>query len=148
MSYICLKYHLVFSTKDRRPLLSAAIMPRLSPYIGGIIREIGGSMLAANGPADHIHVAAVLDQKLPLMEALNIIKANSSKWIHQNFSELADFAWQEGYAAFSVSHSATNQVVGYVQRQLEHHAKMDFQQELRTLLDRHGIEYDERYLWK
>jgi REP element-mobilizing transposase RayT len=123
-------------------------MSRLGPYIGGIIRDLGGSLLAPNGPADHIHIATILDQKQPLMEVLGIIKANSSKWIHHTFTELAAFEWQEGYAAFSVSHSATNQVVQYIQRQHEHHAKVGFEQELRALLDRHGIKYDERYLWK
>jgi hypothetical protein len=82
------------------------------------------------------------------MDVLGRIKANSSKWIHQTFDGLADFAWQEGYAAFSVSHSASDQVIQYVRRQIEHHSKMDFKQELRALLDRHGIVYDEKYLWK
>ncbi len=148
MSYISLKYHLVFSTKDRKPFLPVEIMSRLGPYVGGIIRDLHGDMLAANGPADHIHIATILDQKVPLMDVLGRIKANSSKWIHQTFDGLADFAWQEGYAAFSVSHSASDQVIQYVRRQIEHHSKMDFKQELRALLDRHGIVYDEKYLWK
>ena len=123
-------------------------MPRLGEYVGGIIRELGGQMLAANGPADHMHIVTILNQKLALMDVLKTIKANSSGWVHETFPDMQDFAWQDGYAAFTVSHSATEQVVEYVRRQAEHHRKMSFQEELIELLKRHGVEYDERYIWK
>jgi REP element-mobilizing transposase RayT len=148
MSYVSLKYHLVFSTKERRRLITTDIRPRLTQYIGGIIRDLGGKMLAGNGPEDHFHVAAILTQKLALMEVLKIVKCRSSQWIHETFDGAGDFDWQDGYGAFTVSHSAMPDVVRYVENQLEHHRKMTFQEELIALLKRHEIEYDERYIWR
>ncbi|HUT59211.1 MAG TPA: IS200/IS605 family transposase [Phycisphaerae bacterium] len=146
MSYIDLNYHMIFSTKHRRPVIGPEFMPRLREYIGGILRNLGGSMLAANGPADHIHIAARLDQKAATMDVLKEIKGSSSQWIHETVGQ-SDFAWQDGYAAFTVSHSGVAQVVAYIQRQLEHHRKQNFQEELIEFLRRHEIEYDERYIW-
>ena len=148
MSFISLKYHLVFSTRDRRPLIVPEVLPRLTKYVGGIIRELGGQMLAGNGPPDHFHIAAILDQKRSIMEVLGTIKANSSRWIHQTFSDSRDFEWQDGYAAFTVSHSGISHVVKYVEGQQEHHKKMTFQEELVALLRKHEIPFDERYIWR
>jgi REP element-mobilizing transposase RayT len=146
MSYTNLKYHIVFATKDRRPFLAPEVMKRLIEYIGGILRELGGQMLSANGPADHIHLATILNQKLCLMDVVKKIKCNSSAWLHNAFLDLKDFAWQDGYAAFTVSHSAIDQVLEYIANQTDHHKKMTFQEELIGLLDRHGIQYDAKYL--
>jgi REP element-mobilizing transposase RayT len=146
MSYINLNYHLIFSTKDRRPLIGADLMPRLREYIGGIIRGLGGRMLIANGAPDHIHIATSLDQKTALMEVLKQVKAGSSEWVHQEIRQ-ADFAWQDGYSAFTVSHSAMPQVVAYIQGQAEHHKKRSFQEELIEFLKRHEVKYDERYIF-
>jgi len=148
MSYISLKYHLVFSTKDRRPLITPEVLPRLTQYIGGIVRELGGQMLAGNGPPDHFHIATILDQKRALMDVLSAVKANSSGWIHRTFPQLGDFDWQDGYAAFTVSQSGIAQVVRYVEGQQEHHKKMTFQEELVALLKKHEIPFDERYIWR
>jgi REP element-mobilizing transposase RayT len=139
---------LVFSTKDRRPLIPADRMPRLREYFGGIIRELGGRMFTANGPEDHIHIATILTQKLAVMEVLRIIKANSSKWIHETFSDMASFAWQDQYAGFTFAQSGTAQVVAYIDRQIEHHRKVTFQEELIALLEKHEIPYDPKYIWK
>ena len=146
MSYTQLNYHLVFSTKDRRSWLGPEIMPRLREYLGGIIRNLGGQMLAANGSGDHVHVATVLNQKRPLMEILQELKQSSSKWIHQEFPDLRAFAWQDGYAAFTVSHSGMPQVVEYIAQQVPHHHRQTFVEELIALLERHGVQYDERYI--
>jgi REP element-mobilizing transposase RayT len=146
MSYTQLNYHLVFSTKDRRPWLGPEVMPRLREYLGGIIRNLGGQMLAANGPADHVHLATILNQKRPLMEVLQELKQISSKWIHQEFPDLRAFAWQDGYAAFTVSHSGMPQVVAYIAQQVPHHHRQTFVEELIALLERHGVQYDERYI--
>lgn len=103
-------------------------------------------MLAANGPEDHLHVATTLDQKTAIMEVLKEVKGSSSEWIHNTFSDMSEFQWQDGYAAFSVSHSIMPSVVAYVHKQQEHHRKMSFRQELIRLFKLHGIQYDERYL--
>jgi putative transposase len=93
MSYLQLNFHLVFSTKDRRPLLRADRMPRIREYLGGIIRNLGGQLLAANGTEDHVHMAAVLDQKRALMDVLRDLKSCFSEWVHQEFPDQRDFAW-------------------------------------------------------
>jgi len=146
MSYTSLNHHIVFSTKERRPFLKADTMSRLVPYLGGIIRDDGGTMLKANGPADHIHVIVTLPATLALADVLRTVKSVSSKWIHGTFPRLKAFAWQDGYAAFSVSRSVLPKVVRYVADQAEHHRKMSFTEELVALLKKHGIAYDERYL--
>ena len=146
MSYTRLLYHIVFSTKDRAPFLSTDMGPRLVEYIGGIVRRHEGRLIACNGPKDHLHLAAILGPKFALMDVVKEVKRGSSKWIHEEFDNLRDFAWQDGYAAFSVSHSVLPRVVGYIETQNEHHRKLSFKEELTVLLKRHGIEYDERYL--
>jgi REP element-mobilizing transposase RayT len=146
MSFTKLQYHLVFSTKERRPAIAPELMPRLVPYLGGIIRNLGGQMLAANGTSDHMHVAAILTQKTALMDVLMRIKADSSGWIHSTFPEHRDFAWQDGYSAFSVSESVMPSVCSYAAGQAQHHSKMTFEQELIAMLEAHQIAYDPKYL--
>ena len=146
MSYTNLNYHIVFATKGRRPFLSPQHMPRVREYIGGIVRELRGRMLAANGPADHLHVALTADASTALADLVRTIKSNSSRWIRRTLPGLARFGWQDGYSAFSVSHSGVGKVVAYVQRQMEHHGEISFDDELLGLLERHGIEHDPRYL--
>ncbi len=146
MSYTSLDYHVVFSTKERRPFLKPDIMARLLPYLGGVIRELGGKMLGANGPADHLHLVVSLPLTVALADFVGKAKAGVSKWIHQDFGSLREFAWQDGYAAFTVSRSVRPTVLKYVAGQEEHHRKMSFKEELAALLKRHGIEYNARYL--
>jgi putative transposase len=146
-SYTQLLYHFVFATKDRRPFLEPSIGERLHPYLGGIIREQGGSAIGINGAGDHVHVFARLRQDRSVADILRALKANSSAWLHRTFPALADFAWQEGYGAFTVSASQKPRVKTYVEHQEEHHRKRSFREEFVELLQKHGIEYDERYLW-
>ena len=146
MSYTCLQYHIVFSTKDRLELLGEEVTPRLRQYFGGITRELQGKLIAVNGPANHVHLLVSLSPKLALMDYIGKIKANSSKWVHNTFGQLGNFAWQDGYAAFTVSPSGTAQVINYIQNQNEHHKQMSFQEELIALLKRHQIDYDEKYI--
>jgi len=146
VSYANLNYHIVFSTKERRPWIGGELRERLPEYIGGIVRNLEGHLVAANGPEDHIHLAAVTSPKLAVMEFVKRIKANSSGWIHKEFPGLSEFAWQDGYAAFSVSRSVLPRVVQYIEAQREHHRKTTFKEELIALLKRHGVEYDERYV--
>ncbi|MHB9132651.1 MAG: IS200/IS605 family transposase [Armatimonadota bacterium] len=102
-SYTSLQYHIVFSTKDRLPLITPDYRQRLYDYIGGIIRAEKGILLAANGTADHTHLAAAFHQDYAVSQMLRIIKSRSSGWIHDTFPELQHFAWQAGYGAFSLS---------------------------------------------
>jgi putative transposase len=147
-SYTNLLYHLVFSTKERRPWLDADLRPRLFEYLGGAIRSQGGFAILINGVADHIHILARFRQDKALSEVLRDIKANSSGWIHRTFPTLASFAWQQGYGAFTVSPSQEDRVRQYIANQEVHHRTVSFQEEFVALLRAHGIEFDERYLWE
>ncbi len=146
MSYTNLNYHIVFATKDRRPLITADVKERLVKYIGGIARDHDCTLCEANGPEDHFHLVAMVHPSVPLADFILDVKANSSKWIHATFPKLADFQWQDGYSAFTVSKSILPQVVEYVQKQAEHHKTIAFKDELVALLKKHGIAYDERYV--
>jgi REP element-mobilizing transposase RayT len=146
MSYTCLQYHIVFSTKERACFLDDDVMPRLVNYIGGIIRGLGGTLLGGNGPEDHIHLAAVLPARRTIADVLRDVKSNSSGWTREEFPSLCGFGWQDGYSAFSVSQSVMPRVVEYIRQQKEHHKKMTFEEELGRLLKQHGIDFDPRYL--
>ena len=137
--------HVVFSTKDRAPLLKVPIRPRLFAYLGGVVRSLGGEPLIVNGVADHVHVLLTLPSTVTLAEAMRRIKAKSSHWLRQ---ETQDFAWQPGYAAFSVSQSNVARVTKYIVNQEEHHKRMGFKDEFLSLLKRNELEYEERFLWR
>jgi REP element-mobilizing transposase RayT len=139
---------MVFSTKGREPLLDENILPRLHRYIGGIVRKRGGMMEAAGGTGDHVHLLFRLNADTAIADMARFVKANSSKWISQTFPGKTDFAWQTGYGAFSVSASQAAAVRRYIERQKEHHRRVSFQEEFLDFLEKHGVEYDERFLWK
>ena len=145
-SFTNLLYHLIFSTKDRRPLITVDYQPRLYNYIGGIIRNTGGISLGINGMDDHVHVLAKLRPDRALSDVLRDLKANASGWMHDIFPSLPDFCWQRGYAAFTVSQSHVKQVQHYIAAQKEHHHKISFRDEFILFLRANGIEYDERYI--
>jgi putative transposase len=140
--------HIVFSTKERRPLLDADLKVRLFPYLGGIVRAHDGKALIINGPSDHVHILASLAAKHALSDLMRELKADSSGWVHKNFPAQKTFAWQIGYGAFSVSHSNLPEVEKYIAGQEEHHRKISFQEEFVVFLKKHQIEYDERFLWE
>ncbi|GMV91489.1 MAG: hypothetical protein AMXMBFR82_12670 [Candidatus Hydrogenedentota bacterium] len=146
-SFTCLLYHLVFSTKDRRRWLANDIRERLYPYVSGILRTQNGVALSIGGMEDHIHILARIHQTVAVADLLREVKAGSSKWVHDTFPELRDFAWQGGYGAFTVSASQVNRVKTYFETQEAHHRKEDFKTEFLRLLKAHDIEYDERYIW-
>ncbi|HYK03318.1 MAG TPA: IS200/IS605 family transposase [Thermoanaerobaculia bacterium] len=146
-SYSSILVHIVFSTENRKPQLDPALEERLYPYLGGIVRETGGSLFTVNGVEDHVHLLASLSGKLAIAEVVRRIKGSSSKWIHETFPERAQFAWQRGYGAFTVSQSQVPRVAAYIERQKVHHARMSFRDEFVRLLKGHGISPDERYLW-
>ena len=142
-----LLYHVIFSTKNREPSIDASIRDRLFAYIGGIVNEIDGKPVIVNGVADHVHVLAYLPPTLAVSDALRTIKTNSSRWVHETNKDLAAFAWQAGYAAFAVSRSVMEDVRRYIQEQEEHHRTLTYEDEYRAFLRKHGIEFDERYVW-
>ncbi len=142
-----LLYHVVFSTKDREPLIRDAFRDELEKYIAGIIRNEGGIQLGIGGVADHIHIVAKFKPDRSVAEMVRLIKANSSKWVNEEHGGPGRFAWQSGYGAFSVSQSQLDKLLAYVANQDAHHRTRSFQDEYRDFLNRHGIEFDERYLW-
>ena len=146
-TYTCLHYHIVFSTKGRNRLITPAIRTRLHEYMGGIVRGAEGRPIQIGGADDHVHLLVTLTQKIAISDFLRALKASSSGWVHDNFPGAAEFKWQIGYAAFTVSHSAIESVKAYIANQEEHHRQMSFQDELRALLKRHEIEFDEKYIW-
>jgi putative transposase len=146
-TYTKLIYHIVFSTKNRQAFINEQIEAELYKYIGGIIRGIGGVCLEINGAADHVHILAVLPPKIAVSDALRDIKANSSKWVHETKRDLQQFSWQDGFSAFTVSRSQVEPVLQYIIDQKVHHKQRDFKTELLGLLDKHEIEFDERYIW-
>jgi putative transposase len=146
-SFACLLTHAVFSTKDRAPFIKGDCGERLWPYMGGIAREIGGKALIVGGTADHVHLLLSLPPTLCAADAMRDLKANSSKWVHETWPERRDFTWQTGYGVFSVSESSREAVAQYIEGQESHHKRMTFQEEFVALLKKHGVEYDERYIW-
>src|SRR6266481_4472084 len=146
-SYVNLNYHIVFSTKNRVPIISGKHEPRLHEYIGGIVRAQGGAAIAIGGIEDHVHILARMRQDKALSDLIREFKARASGWMHNVFPELHDFAWQNGYAAFTVSQSLVPRVEGYISRQRDHYGKRSFAEEFKALLMAHEIEFDERYLF-
>jgi len=140
--------HIIFSTKDRMPLINDELKPELHAYLGGMVRELKGKAYSINGTADHVHLLISLPPTISLSEAMKFIKANSSRWAGEKRKGHKSFGWQTGYGAFSVSKSNIPNVIKYIDTQEEHHRKISFQEELIAFLKRHGIEYDERYIWE
>lgn len=115
--------------------------------MAGIVAEAKGKALNINGPSDHVHLLLSLPASIAVADAVRVIKTNSSKWVHDTWNDRAGFAWQAGYGAFSVSLSNRNEVWKYIAEQEEHHRRMTFKEEFVAFLKKHGIDYDERYLW-
>src|ERR1044071_2828393 len=147
-SYTSLYHHFIFGTKNRQPLIGIELQERLYAYIGGIIRSEMGTLIAAGGMPDHIHLLASLHGQASTSELMRLVKTNSSKWVHESFDDRREFAWQDGYGAFSVSFSALDRVKQYIHEQEMHHRKLTFEEEFAEFLNKHNIPYDERYLWK
>jgi len=141
-----LHVHVVFSTKNRRPHLDASIRDDLARYINGACKKLNCHCIEVGGTEDHIHLLMTLSKNLSLAETMSKLKASTSKWIKTKGPNLHDFSWQTGYAAFSVSQSQVDAVRAYIQNQEEHHRKLSFLDELRMLLDKHGVEYYDEYL--
>ncbi len=146
-SFTCLYYHLVFSTRNRQPLLTPDVAPRIHEYLGGIISRRKGIPIMIDGAEDHVHILTSLDKQDNVVAALGKIKANSSKWIHETFPQLGEFWWQEGYGAFTVSVTGVERVKAYIAGQQEHHRRVTFQEEFLAFLERHQVLYDPLTIW-
>ncbi|MCH8852208.1 MAG: transposase [Planctomycetes bacterium] len=116
-------------------------------YIGGIVRELGRTAIAVGGTADHVHVLLRLPPSVSIADAMRVVKTNSSRWVHETSPNCRSFAWQTGYGAFSVSESNRQRVSDYIANQENHHRRTSFQEEYLAFLRRHGIDYDERFVF-
>lgn len=128
-------------------MITPGLQSRLFPYMGGIARENKMKLLAAGGVDDHVHLLVSLPATVSVSKAMQLIKGGSSKWIHDTFIEHRMFEWQEGYGAFSIGVGDIDRTMNYINDQAVHHGKMDFKDELLAFLDRHGVEYDPRYIF-
>ncbi len=145
-TYANLLTHVIFSTKNREPLILAPLRDDLLAYVGGIVRELGGSLHAAGARPDHVHFLWSMPATLATADVLRVVKTNSSRWVHR-LRRITAFDWQTGYAAFSVSHSQEPAVVRYIANQEQHHRRVTFQEEFVAFLKAHGVTYDDRYIW-
>lgn len=146
-TYTSPHYHIVFSTKNREPWITADIEPRIWAYLGGIATKNRMKPIQIGGVDDHVHVLLGAPATFAPAKVAQLIKGGSSAWIHTEFPELKNFAWQDGYGAFTVSKSGLPKVKDYILNQRDHHQRHSYRDEFLALLKRHEIEYDERYLW-
>lgn len=130
--------HAIFSTKDRQPFIEEAVSRELFPYLGGVVKHIGGKALLVNGMLDHVHMLIRLPSHVSVAECMRLAKTNSSKWVHEHWNERASFQWQIGYAAFSVSLSQRDAVYRYIRDQAMHHRKATFVEEITCFVRKYG----------
>jgi REP element-mobilizing transposase RayT len=145
-THLSLHFHIVFSTKDRHPFIADEWRARLHEYLGGLVRAADGIPEAVGGTADHVHLLVGLRATHLLAAFVQDIKQTSSRWVHETIG-VKNFAWQPGYGAFTVSVSNGDAVKEYIADQVEHHRTKKFQEEYVAFLQKHGVEYDEKYLW-
>jgi REP element-mobilizing transposase RayT len=145
LSYLLI--HVIFSTKDRAPFISDAVRSKLHAYLATVARNSDCECFCVGGVADHVHLAIRLPRSLAMAGLIEELKTSSSKWLKTQSPLLQHFAWQRGYAAFSVGPSDLEPLRRYIQTQEDHHQKRDFKDEYRTFLEKYGVEFDERYVW-
>lgn len=141
-------YHTVFGTHRREPLIDESLQERLYAFIGGIVRDLGGQLIAGNGMEDHAHLLVRYPPDLAHAVLLREVKARSSRWIHETFPTRHAFGWQRGYGGFTVSRSNVEEVEAYIRNQREHHRTVGFEDEFLKLLQKHGVEFDPRYVFE
>ena len=147
-SYTRLVSHVTFSTKNRIPSLDSELKPLLLPYLAGVARGHECTPIIVNAVPDHVHLLVQMPPKLALSEFLRILKAASSRWVHENHPGKNQFSWQEGFGAFSVSDEKVEHVRRYIANQEVHHRTKTFQDEFLEILRQEGVPYDERYIWR
>ncbi len=146
-SFALIIVHLVFSTKDRTPILNTSIRTALHAYLATVARNAGCECFRVGGVADHVHLAVSMSRTATTAKLIEELKTSSSKWLKMQSPTLAAFAWQRGYAAFSVGPSDQAALRHYIDTQEEHHHKQTFEDELRAFLAKYGIEHNELYMW-
>jgi len=139
--------HIIFHTKHNQPLIHPEVERELYAYIGGVIKENGSVPIKINGTEDHIHILATMSKNIALAKFVEEIKRNSSRWIKTKGDDYQHFAWQGGYAGYSVSQSVVERVKKYIENQKEHHKKVSFRDEYVQFLAEYRIDFDENYLW-
>ena len=147
-SFTQLTYHVVFSTKFRRPTLVKNIRERLYEYMGGTIRGQKGHLLEIGGVEDHLHLLMHIPPTESVSNFIRDLKSSSSTWINDSQLVNQDFRWQKGYGAFTVSYSQIESVRRYIQNQEEHHRKLTFKEEYVLMLKRHNIQFEDRFLFE
>jgi putative transposase len=147
-SFTQLNYHIVFSTKHRRPAIDVDLQSRLYEYLGGTIRSRKGQSIEIGGTRDHVHILTKLSPTLAIADVIRDLKSNSSKWISELPDTRCPFEWQKGYSAFTVSYSQIDAVQRYIRGQEEHHRTKSFQEEYEEFLKRHNIEFRLEYLFE
>ena len=146
-TYTSFHYHFSFSTKNREPWIVQGIEARMWAYIGGIARNHKMTAIQVGGIEDHIHALVLAPPTIAPSRIAQYLKGDSSKWIHEEFPNLRRFEWQDGYGGFTVSKSQVPDLIEYIKNQRNHHRQRTFQEEYLELLKKHGVDYDERYLW-
>jgi putative transposase len=146
-TYSQLLFHFIFSTKKREPWITAQIAKRLYPYMGGIVRKEKGVLYVIGGVEDHVHMYVRWRPDATVSDLMRTVKARSSKWVHDTFPALEDFAWQEGFSVFTVSKSQEKAVKRYIAGQRKHHQKEDFKSALLRFLRAHEIDFDKKYVF-
>jgi len=144
-SLTCFHCHIIFSTRNRQCLIADNLGQRLYAYMGGVVENENGKLIAAGGIADHVHLLVQMHARSSVGELVRAIRANSSKWVHQTFPTHSALAWQTGYGAFAVSESNVDRVRQYIEQQPKHHQSRSFKEEFIEFLTRHGVAFDERY---
>lgn len=139
--------HLVYSTHEREPWIDSAIQSRLWAYTATVLNQQDCPAFKVGGVADHVHILFNLSKNQRLTDVVRDVKAASSRWMKEQGAQYRDFAWQRGYGSFSVSPSNKARVCAYIEKQADHHRKVTFYDEFRALMKKHGIEWDERYVW-
>jgi len=140
-------FHLIWSTKNRAKLISPAIQSQLYPYMGGIIRNLKGSLLEIGGMPEHVHLLINLKNLDKYSYFLRDVKSHSTLWIHKNFPDLKTFEWQEGFGSYTLHFSIVEKVRNYIKNQEKHHATMTFEEEYLKFLNGQNIEYDPRFVF-
>jgi REP element-mobilizing transposase RayT len=140
-------FHLIWSTKNRQYFINPSLKEQLYPYIGGIVRNLDGTLMEIGGMEDHVHLLLYMKNLDKYSEFIRDVKANSSKWINKNYDLQDKFEWQEGFASITVSYSTIDSVRAYIRNQEEHHKTMTFEDEYLKFLDGMGVEYDKRFVF-
>jgi len=139
--------HVIFSTKERCPVIDAGMRPKLHAYLATVARNAGCECYRAGGVADHVHLAIRLSRTLTIAKLIENLKTSSSKWLKTQSADLGIFSWQRGYGCFSVGPKDLDALCAYIDDQEEHHRTRTFQDEFRMFLKKYGVEYDEAYVW-